>query len=143
MMFANRRNQSVSLIGIMLLSLMLVCAQGSRLHIHFLDCEHPSNPASALTVDADPHPPHAKIHLVTQDVHVMHASDGLSELDISPQGLLQKSPAFNMLMPLILSLFIFIGPIGSDRVFPLPRCRGGIVHWRYTLSPPLRAPPTN
>jgi hypothetical protein len=124
-----------------LLSLALLCAQGARLHIHWVDCGQTSTLDPAHVPADTEHQQHAKVHLVTQYTHRMHAGDGLSVLDLSPEGLLKKlsdAPLFLAIVALvILRLAVVSRQALPRRLEPWVkhRCHCG-------LSPPLRAPPT-
>jgi hypothetical protein len=127
-------------IWIIVLSLALLSAQGMRLHIHYHDCEHPDpDPTAARSIVDQAN--HAKIHLVTQDAHNAHSMTGVSELDISPQGLLKQLSHWNVQLPVVIVVLLMIPAVffalSSRRrsSTPSPPC------WRYAIAPPLRSPP--
>ena len=127
---------------VILLSLVILCAQGNRLHIHFVDCGQTPYTNSGHTQPTAEHYQHPKIHLVTQKSHWMHSSDGLSVLDMSPEGLLTKPFGIDLLFAIVVSLLILYTPVLVALTFGrLPDCVVK-VHRQYNLSPPLRAPPT-
>jgi hypothetical protein len=123
-----------------LLSLTMLCAQGTRLHIHFIDCGKTASMDSAHLQTIPELHQHAKIHLVTQDAHWMHASDGLSVLDMSPEGLMGKALGIELLFVIVGLLLIYL-PVMIGQSFSRPPDSPFKIHSHYSLSPPLRAPP--
>jgi hypothetical protein len=132
----------VMLFWVTLLSLAILCAQGTRLHIHFVDCGKIPSTNSEHMQTPTGHHQHAKVHLVSEKAHWMHTSDGLSVLDMSPEGLLTKSFGIALLLAIFVSLLILYVPVLAPLTFRRQQdCQVKVRH-QYNLSPPLRAPPT-
>ena len=130
-----------SIVSALLLSLMLLCAQGASLHVHYSDCNDESSMDPATTEAGHAHGKHARIHLVTDDSHHHHAKAGMSELDISPQGLLKNLTGADTLLLAIFSIFILLLPKITPLAVQTDRDSRTETHRYYALSPPLRAPP--
>ena len=135
-------NRFVMLFGVALLSLAMLCAQGTRLHVHFVDCGQPSSMGLAPIHVNELHHQHAQVHLVTQAAQRMHASDGLSVLDLSPDGLPSKF-SWSQLLLAVFGLLILRLPALIRQCFPRRAQRRSLSYCHYSFSPPLRAPPAN
>jgi hypothetical protein len=126
---------------VLLLSVALLCAQGVKLHVHSIDHAH-NQQYGHITIDAAAEHSHrSELHLSHDVSHVDHHDEVVSELDVSPDGLLKKVSSkvvMLVLLATLLSLFLF----GFFQQI-LQRYRDGdaILPWRYLFSPPLRAPP--
>ncbi|MEN8167540.1 MAG: hypothetical protein ABFR65_08705 [Pseudomonadota bacterium] len=140
MLFA-RNDKYTSVTGALLLCLALLCAQGTRLHVHFLDCEHAAATGLATTDDNHGHAQHSKIHLVTDNSHHHHSETEMSELDVSPQGLLKKLPGINSLFLAIVCIFTLLLPVFTRQAVQRHSGSRFKTLRYYALSPPLRAPP--
>ena len=140
-MLARRLQKFTSVAATMLLCLMLLCAQGQRLHVHYLDCEEepPSDQTAAFVVHG--HADHSKVHLITDDAHHHHIKAGMMELDISPQGLLKHISGSDPMLLVIIYVLILLLP-GFTRLLRSNHHNHRVsFHQYYALSPPLRAPP--
>ncbi len=140
MLFA-RNDKYTSILWALLISLTLLCAQGTRLHVHYLDCEHASATGLTTTDDNHGHAQHSKIHLVTDSSHHHHSKTEMSELDVSPQGLLKKLSSIDSLLLVIVSLFTLLLPKFTRLAVQQHHDSRLKTLRRYVLSPPLRAPP--
>lgn len=122
----------------LLLILSLLCAQGVTLHIHNLGHEHTE--LHSLTPDineTNDHPYLSRAHFSHEAYH----DEVISEIDISPDGLLKKMA--NNLIVIALFIFLFtLARLVSSAHFVRPfRKKKLIIQEHYVLSPPLRAPP--
>ncbi len=124
MEFFRRINKRILLLWVLLLSLTLLCAQGTELHIHNLDHDHLS-----------------KAHFIQDTSHGDHHHDGISEVEISPDEVL-KTPNHNIFSIALFALFFTLVMFVSSRQFIQHRLKNRpIIKEYYLFSPPLRAPP--
>ncbi len=126
----------------LLLILSLLCAQGVTLHIHNLGHEHTE--LHSLTPDineTNDHPYLSRAHFSHDASHEAYHDEVISEIDISPDGLLKKMA--NNLIVIALFIFLFtLARLVSSAHFVRPfRKKKLIIQEHYVLSPPLRAPP--
>ncbi|MCF6336458.1 MAG: hypothetical protein L3J84_00695 [Gammaproteobacteria bacterium] len=128
----------------LLLSLALLCAQGTKLHVHNLDHGHNNHLINDHTHDAiDKAANHSylsKAHFTHDTSHDHHGSV-VSEVDISPDGVLKNTNNSVFSIALFALFFTLITFISSRQL--VQRCRESklTLHSDYLLSPPLRAPP--
>ncbi len=125
----------------LLLSLALLCVQSSQLHIHNLEHGHDTHHSHAINEVAD-HLHLSKAHLIHDISHSDHHNSVLSNIEINPDESLKKTQHTTPAIALFV-LFFTLALFASSRP-PLQR-RHKIKHTlyrRYTLAPPLRAPPT-
>ncbi len=132
-----RRINNRTLLGLsLLLSLALLCAQGVRMHVHELDSSH-----SHLIDKTDGHENLSKAHFAHDTSHSEGHDNVVSEVDISPAGLL-KNLYNNISVIAIFALFITLfWFVSAPQLMQYQRERKPIVHRYYAFSPPLRAPP--
>jgi hypothetical protein len=140
MLFA-RNDKYTSMPWALLLCLTLLCVQGTRLHVHYLDCEHEASTGLTTADDNHGHAQHSNIHLVTDSSHHHHSKTGMSELDVSPQGLLKKLSSIDSLLLAIVSIFTLLLPGFTRQAVQQHHDSRFKTLRRYVLSPPLRAPP--
>ncbi len=138
MIFFRKTNKQILLLGSLLLSLALLCAQGVTLHTHDItshDTKHHNN--EHLQLD---HKHSNKTHLAHDDSHEHHGSI-TSVLNITPEGLL-KSTSNHVLFIVLFSFFIIFTAFSTSQQF-IHHYRKNKLNLRllHTLSPPLRAPP--
>ena len=130
------------LVWSLLLCVALLGAQGVKLHIHHLDHGSDNQHSHSHTIDeAGDHRHLSQAHFTHDISHDTHHDGAVSEVDISPDGILKNinSSAFAVtLSSLLLTLMIFVS--SRQRV---QRYRESklILYRYYLLSPPLRAPP--
>ncbi len=124
----------------LLLSLSLLCAQGVKLHVHNLDHEHDNHHSHSID-EAGDHSHLSKAHFAHDTSHNEQHDGVVSEVDISPNGLL-KNTHNNIFAVALFALFFTLMIFVSSRQF-IQRSRESklILHRYYVLSPPLRAPP--
>ena len=146
MNFFRQINRRTLLLWSVLLCLALLCAQGVKLHVHNLDQEHGSHSSDYLGVgqvvaDTGDHSHLSVAHLAHDISHDEHHGDLVSEVDTNPYGLLKKSPGNPFAIALCVLFFTLVIFISSGSL--IQRCRESklVLHRRYALSPPLRAPP--
>jgi len=135
-----------------LLCVALLCAQGVRLHVHSFGQEHDHVINQQHDYDhtvAEAKAKHAhlsKIHLTTDISHIDHHDEVLSELDVNPEGFLNKSflnkiSNDNLLLAVLVTLFALL-LIGFYRQrLSRYQDKNMIFLKQYLFFPPLRAPP--
>ena len=111
------------------------------LHVHNSDHEHNDQPNGHLINEAGSHEHLSKAHFISATSHDDHHDDLLSEIDISPDGLLKNFNS-NAFAIAFFALFFTLMIFASSRQL-VQRCRESklILQSYYLLSPPLRAPP--
>ena len=136
MNFCRQINKRTLLLLSVLLSLSLLCSQGVGLHVHSLDHGHGDS-----IHQAGEHAHLSEAHFAQDSSHNDHHDGTVSEVDISPDSLL-KTPSNNIFsIALIAFLFISVVFVSSQQWVHRRRESKLILHRRYVLSPPLRAPP--
>ena len=140
MSFFCQINRRTLLLLSLLLSLVLLCAQGVKLHVHNLDQGHDNHHSHAIDEVGD-HDHLSKAHFTYDASHDGYHDDVVSEIDISPDGLLKSVNSHVFMIALFAFFFTLITFISSRQL--IQRCRESklILHRQYVLSPPLRAPP--
>jgi len=140
MVIPGEPNKAWSQLAMLLLAFALLAAQGTRLHVHYQECA--IQPAAESSAHAKPpHQAHGKIHLVTSHAQYSHSTIGLTDLDLSPQGLLKTSGDLQTLLWVLVGLSLLLLIPQLRRIY-LPACHITASHRRhYCLPPPLRAPP--
>ncbi len=128
----------------LLLSLMLLCAQGVqlKLHVHELDHEHDNyHSHTHATGDESDHSHLSKAHFAHDTSHDNHHDNIVSEVDITPDGFLKSASNTVFAIALFALSCILVTFIPSRQFFQ--RCRESklILYNYYLFSPPLRAPP--
>ncbi len=140
MRFFRQTNRRALLVLSLLLSLALLCAQEVRLHVHSLDHNHGDHLSHSID-DAGGHAHLSKAHFAQDMSHSDHHDGAVADVDISPDGLL-KNFNDNIFAVALIAFFFALLLFVSSRQF-VHHSREGklILHRRYVLSPPLRAPP--
>ena len=123
---------------IVCLALALMFVPGLQLHAHTYDHDHVHHEEGVISSHAHLD----KVHSAHSTADTEHHDDVVSEVDLIPEGLL-KSLSFGSLAIALLTAIVigfFAAPIcaritwrGNRNSHPVP--------WRYSLRPPLRAPP--
>ncbi|NOY70832.1 MAG: hypothetical protein GXP14_00395 [Gammaproteobacteria bacterium] len=142
MNFFRQMNKKTLLLWSLLLSLSLLCAQSVKLHVHNLDHEH--NEFQSHSHDTDEVQDHthlSKAHFVHDTSHG-NQHDGVSEIDISPDGLLNKASSSLVVIALFIFFFTLARFVSLPTFVQLFRKNKLIIQEHYVLSPPLRAPPS-
>jgi hypothetical protein len=149
MKFSRKAQKSTLYLWVILLSVTLLCAQGVKLHVHSLDHDHDHHHGHAnLSVTEEnlhienKHTHLSIAHLSTDDSHIDHHDEVISESDACPDCLLTKIAAKTPFMALLAILFTLVlselfrytlnRRVDEDE--PVPSRR-------YHLTPVLRAPP--
>lgn len=132
--FFHRINRRTLLLWNLLLSLSLLCLQGAALHVHDLDHAHVADEASG-------HTHLSKAHYAHDRSHDEHHDTVIFKVDVTPDGVLKK--LFNDTLTLALFAFLFTLLLSGSlrQVVHRHRESKSLLHGRYLLSPPLRAPP--
>ena len=140
-------NRPVLLFCSLLLALALLSAQGTKLHVHnidhgdrYVDYHVPLVDTHVIDETGD-HNHLSKAHFTHDISSGDHHNSVISEVDVSPDGVLKNS-GNNVFSIIIAALFFIVVMFVSTRQF-VQRCRESklILYGYYLLSPPLRAPP--
>ncbi len=140
MEFFRLTNKRTLLLWSLLLSLSLLCMQEAKLHVHDLDHGHHHGHTHAID-GAGGHAHLSKAHFAHDTSHGDHHNGVISEVDISPDGVLKNANNSPFTIALFIFFFTLLIFVSSRRL--IQRCRESklILHEYYVLSPPLRAPP--
>lgn len=125
----------------LLLVLLLLCAQGVKLHVHNLDHKHSEYHSHTHAVDeAGDHVHLSKAHSAHDTSHNDHYGGVISEIEITSDGVLKNA---SDIFAIAVMVFFFTLVISLSSRQSVQRCRKNklIFHGYYLLSPPLRAPP--
>ncbi|NOX43621.1 MAG: hypothetical protein GXP19_07805 [Gammaproteobacteria bacterium] len=130
----------------LLLSMVLLCAQGVKLHVHSLDHDYDQTHSHIAAEAAAKHSHLSEAHLSTDISHGDHHDEMVSEVDVSPYGLLKKgllkkvsTSALTLALLATVVILLFAG--FYQQIYHRRRAKDFIFRWRYLLFPPLRAPP--
>ncbi len=140
MEFFHLANKRALLLWCFLLSLSLLCVQGVKLHVHNLDHKQHHGHTHAID-DAGDHAHLSKAHFAHNTSHSDHHNGVISEVDISPDGVLKNTNNSPFTLALIIFFFTLAIFVASRRLIQHCRENKLIFHEYYVLSPPLRAPP--
>ena len=126
----------------LLLSLSLLCGQGIKLHVHNLDHGHDEYIGHAHAADqASDRSRLSKAHYAHDRSHDDHHNGVVSEVDVTPDGVLKNLSGNTLTLALFALLFTLLLSAPSLQVVHRYRESKPILYGRYLLSPPLRAPP--
>jgi len=142
MNFLRQLNGRTLLLWSLLLSLTLLCTQGARLHVHNLDHGHDSHHNHSHSSDESGDHSHlSKAHFAHDTSHNEQHNGTMSEVEISPDGVLKNTNASVYTLVLFALFFTLVAFVSSRQL--VRRCRESklILHSYYLFSPPLRAPP--
>jgi len=135
-------NRHALLLLSLLLSVSLLCAQELGLHVHSLDHGHGDHHSHAHAIDeAAGHAHLSKAHFAQDTSHNDHHDGTVSEVDISPDGLLKNASNNIFAIALIAFFFVLVMFVPSRQLVRCCRESKLTLHRYYLLSPPLRAPP--
>ncbi len=140
--FFRRIDRPTLLLWSLLLSLLLLCSQGATLHLHSLDHGQDKHLSHAHATDeASDHTHLSKAHYAHDSSHDEHHDVVLSEVDVSPNGVLKKLSNNTLTLALFALLFTLLLSGSLRQVVHRHRENRLAPLERYLLSPPLRAPP--
>jgi len=140
--FFRRINRPTLLLWSLLLSLFLLCSQGATLHLHTLDHSQDEHLNHSHAADeASDHAHLSKAHYAHDRSHDEHHDAVLSEVDVSPNGVLKKLSNNTLALALFAILFTLLLPAPLRQVVHRHRESRLAPLEHYLLSPPLRAPP--
>lgn len=143
MEFFRRVNKRLLLLWGLLLFLSLLCVQGVALHIHSLDYGHGDHHNYSHAIEEESGHAHlSKAHFTHDTSHNDNHDGTVSEIDVSPDGLLKKSSKNISSMALIAFFFILVMFVSSLQL--IHRCSESRRSPQrfYFLNPPLRTPPS-
>ena len=140
MIFVRDIQKRTLILWVLLLSIALLCAQGTKLHVHSFAHDHEPHQSIAPEL-ATEHLHQSSIHLTTDISHADHHDEVVTEQDANPQALLKKVSGYGPMLAIFIIAFAFL--LHSFNVIKLYYRRDTdlILTRRYILSPPLRAPP--
>ncbi len=123
---------------ILCLALALMFVQGLQLHVHTYDHDHEHHEEGIISGHAHID----KAHSAHSVPGTEHHDEVLSEVDLLPEGLL-KNLSFGALVIALLTaaVIVFLAPPLCARIIWRRNRNSPPVPWRYSLRPPLRAPP--
>ena len=130
----------LNMLPALLLCLMWLFVQGAKLHVHYQDCGHVPAVNGLASNSFEQHPTHARVHLVTDSAQHSHDMTGLSELDLSPEGLLKNLAGLGELLLAVIGVCLLLLPLFAPIRWQPPR-QAAPQPWRYIHCPPPRAPP--
>ena len=156
MIFFRRLKKQTLLFWIFLSLITLLGAQSITLHIHTLGHAHNhelqsehglGNSLELVTQHSDKqsqieHSHVSAPHLSNDSVHGSHDNQIVYEVDLSPDGVLKKVSNLVLNIIFLAAFLILILAEFSKPVFRYFRKTKLLLAWRYVLSPPLRAPPS-
>ena len=140
MKYFRQLNKRTLLILSLILSFSLLCAQEVNLHIH--DLEHNNKQGHLYASNAESaHNQISLVHLSHDTPHGDHHDREISDIDISPTGVLKNNKFHLFYLALITFIFILVIGLPSLLLLLFRRKSELVFYLRYILSPPLRAPP--
>jgi len=136
MKYFRQINNRTLLLWSLLLSFSLLCAQEMNLHTH--DFKH----GHFDTMEAGSnHHQFIKVHLSHDTSHYDHHNGEISDIDISPIGVLKSAKVRIFALALITFILLLVMRSTSQQLILSRRKNKLVFYKRYILSPPLRAPP--
>jgi len=133
-------NKQTLLIWSVLLSFSLLCAQEMSLHTH--DLEHANEQSHLYAIEnGNDHKHFSAAHFSHDISHDDHHNSEISEVDISPVGVLKNTKTQIFALALIVFIFILVNYYAPRQLIISRRKSRYVIHKRYILSPSLRAPP--
>jgi hypothetical protein len=141
MTFFRQTTKRTLFLWALLLSIALLCAQGVKLHVHSIDHDHDRQHSHIAAEAVAEHSHLSEAHLSSDVSHGDHHDEVVSELDVSPDGLLKKASSNVVVLALLAAVFTLLLPGLYQQIFHRRRDKDAILPWRYLLSPPPRAPP--
>lgn len=137
-----RINRQTLLVWCLLLSLLLLCAQGVTMHIHIVDHAHDKYlDHSHFIGETSDHSHISKAHLSNDTFHNDHHNEAVTEIDVTPEGVLKNLSNNIIALALFALLLILVLPITSRQVRHRIHKNPSTLYHYYLISPPLRAPP--
>ena len=138
MNFFRKIDQRILFAWAILLSLLILCAQGVKLHVHSFDHDPHQNHHSIDNLNDHSHLSEA--HLSIDISHEDHHDEVTSEIDACPDCILKQASGNVLVLALLVMALTLFLPGLSRYIFH--RHHGVVsIPWRHHLFPPLRAPP--
>ncbi|MFT6264041.1 MAG: hypothetical protein ACJAWS_000173 [Oleiphilaceae bacterium] len=133
-----KTNKRLLAVWSILLSLLMLNAQGVTLHVHNIEHDPLQNHHSID--DLNDHSYLKLVHLTTDSSHEGHHADVTSEINACPDCLVNQVLSKITMIALQVMALIWILLVVCRTDFP--RIHSNIKHpWRHYISPQLRAPP--
>ena len=134
------KKRSVVLLTVFL-SVALLCPPEMKLHIHNFKHNHVSQHENILSEGFIEHSHVSKAHLSVDNTHLDQHNAVMSEVDISPDGLLKKMSGDVFTLFLLVSVLVLLLLSSYQYIFQFRRNDKPYFSSRFLKSPPLRAPP--
>lgn len=135
--FFRKIDKRILIAWTVLLSLLMLSAQGVTLHVHSFD--HDSHQGHHSIDNINGHSHIGGAHLSLDSSHQDHHDETTTVIDACPDCL--KQVASNLLMAALIGIVLFLPVPGLYRnKFPINRGNVSLPR-RFHLIPPLRAPP--
>jgi hypothetical protein len=125
----------------LLLSMVLVCAQNTTLHVHHFDHVHSASSAHDSIAELTQHTHRGEAHLALDSSHADHHAGIVTEINTGQPGLLQKAFIQLLTLALLIGLIAILLPAFYPLITALRRAEPAAIPWWRHFSPPLRAPP--
>ena len=126
---------------VLLLSIAVISAQGSVLHVHSFGSGHDSHDSIAPEIAAQ-HSHQNTIHLAKDSSHSDHHGEVISELNTNHQALLKNASSNNTILAILASVVTLLIDSGYSPGIVHRRDNNNVASVRrYLFSPPLRSPP--
>lgn len=112
------------------------------MHAHMLDHGHDEYlDHSHLSSEASDHSHMSKPHLSNDTFHNDHSDESVTEIDVTPDGVLKNLSNNIIALALFALLLILVLPVTSHQVRHRAHKDQSSLYHYYLISPPLRAPP--
>lgn len=135
-------NKKTLLLWSLILSLAILFAQGTKLHVHDLGPDHKNTPDHHQAINDSNDPVNlSKLHFSHDNSHSEHLHDIVAEVDASPTGLLKNSINKVYSVFFLVTIFSFFLFFPSQPVIQRRLENTIFPRKHYALSHPLRAPP--
>ncbi|NQY25688.1 MAG: hypothetical protein HRT92_00760 [Piscirickettsiaceae bacterium] len=138
-LFRQLRNRSL-ILWVLLLSIAVISAQGSVLHVHNFGSDHDSRDSIAPEIAAQHSHQHG-VHLAKDISHYDHHDEVIAEIDTNHQALLKKSSSNNTILAILIVMITLLVYRFYMQSIVRRHDDNVTLVLRYLLSPPLRAPP--
>ncbi|MBC8209998.1 MAG: hypothetical protein H8E21_02945 [Gammaproteobacteria bacterium] len=125
----------------LLLSVVLLCGQNAKLHLHNFDHVHSASTAHDSVAELTQHTHRGEAHLALDSSHADHHAGMVTEINTEQLGLLQNVFIQLLTLALLIGLIALLRPAFYPLTTSLCRPEPPAIPWRRHFSPPLRAPP--
>lgn len=128
--------QRYKLVWLLYLTLTFIGVQGVNIHLDVYDHQHHAEEAITSV-----HDHHSSTHICGTTCNVNHGHESITELDITPEGIVKNLSSSSLILALLTSvIFVYLAPRCCVRI-SWRRNPNTLPLWQFALRPPLRAPP--